>query len=313
MGYKDGDALKYNVHFWLGQDTSQDEAGTAAYKTVELDDLLGDLPVQYREVQGHESKHFKALFEQITLLKGGVDTGFRHVEPETYPPRLLHIQTIKKGRKKKTTTKEVNLSVSELNTTDCFVLDLGTDVFQFKPEGASVWEKRETNTIVDHIFDMRNGRVTKHNIGFDDDDEDAMKFWEALGGKPDSLPETTQRKDEKAEFEAQMAGFTNKLLHVTNETGNMEITEVQSGVLDRAILEQEQDDVIIVDVGRVIYVWIGPNCNKEEIGEAMFFAQSHLAKGGRPMWTPITRVIHGAEPEDFWKCFGCEHVSNDIC
>jgi len=127
------------------------------------------------------------------------------------------------------------------------------------------------------------------------------------------LPETTERVDAKAQFEAQMAEFTNKLMHVTNESGNMEISEVQSGVLDKAILEQEQDDVIIVDVGRVIYVWIGPNCNKEEIGEAMFFAQSHLAKAGRPMWTPITQVVHGSEPEDFWKCFGCDHVSNDIC
>jgi len=312
-GYMDGDALKYNVHFWLGTDTSQDEAGTAAYKTVELDDLLGDLPVQYREVQGHESKHFKALFGNMTILKGGVDTGFRHVEPESYPARLLHIQTKKVGRKKKTQTREVNCTASELNTSDCFVLDLGGDVFQFKPEGASVWEKRETNQIVENIFSMRNGRVTKHDIDFDDDSEAAGMFWEALGGKPDSLPETTERKQQNDQAEEAMASHVNQLLHVTNASGNMTIELKQEGVLDKAILEEEADDVLIVDVGRIVYVWLGPQCNKEEIGEAMYFAQAHLANTGRPNWTPITRVSHGAEPADFWRCFGCEHVSQDIC
>uniref|UniRef100_UPI00397F62CD hypothetical protein n=1 Tax=Salmonella sp. s54925 TaxID=3159674 RepID=UPI00397F62CD len=93
----DGDELLYDVHFWIGQYSTQDEYGTAAYKTVELDTLLDDKPVQHREVMNHESSLFKSYFSSLTLMEGGCDTGFRHVKPEEYQLRLFHV----KGEKKK--------------------------------------------------------------------------------------------------------------------------------------------------------------------------------------------------------------------
>ena len=36
--------------------------------------------MQHREVMMHESQEFDALFKQINYLKGGVASGFSHVE-----------------------------------------------------------------------------------------------------------------------------------------------------------------------------------------------------------------------------------------
>uniref|UniRef100_K1PKS0 Severin n=1 Tax=Magallana gigas TaxID=29159 RepID=K1PKS0_MAGGI len=47
---EDSDALLYDVHFWIGKYSTQDEYATAAYKTVELDTYLDDAPVQHREI-----------------------------------------------------------------------------------------------------------------------------------------------------------------------------------------------------------------------------------------------------------------------
>lgn len=76
---------KYDVYFWLGEECSIDEQGTAAYKTVELDTFLGALASpcqQHREVQNEESSEFQDLFNHITYLPGGVESGFHHVTQE---------------------------------------------------------------------------------------------------------------------------------------------------------------------------------------------------------------------------------------
>ena len=62
--------LQMSTYFWdrlcIFVFVSQDEYGTAAYKTVELDAFHDDRPVQHREVQGHESALFKSYFNSLT-------------------------------------------------------------------------------------------------------------------------------------------------------------------------------------------------------------------------------------------------------
>uniref|UniRef100_A0A4W3HHJ9 Gelsolin-like domain-containing protein n=2 Tax=Callorhinchus milii TaxID=7868 RepID=A0A4W3HHJ9_CALMI len=115
------------LHFWVGKESSQDEQGSAAIFVTQLDDYLGGGPIQYREMQAHESSAFKSYFKNgIVYKKGGVASGFNHVETNMYNiKRLLHLQ----GRKSIMAT-EVDLSWRSFNNGDIFLLDLGKVIVQ---------------------------------------------------------------------------------------------------------------------------------------------------------------------------------------
>lgn len=46
-----------------GSNCSQDESAAAAIFAVQMDDFLNGAPLQYREVQGHESTQFIGYFK----------------------------------------------------------------------------------------------------------------------------------------------------------------------------------------------------------------------------------------------------------
>jgi hypothetical protein len=281
---KEVEKLLYNVHFWLGAECSQDEQGVAAYKTVELDDLLGDLPVQYREVQGYESKEFLDLFGgQIIVMKGGIESGFNHVKPAEYKPRLLHM----KGQKQVRVT-EVPLAVKSLNNGDVFILDAGLEIYQWNGKTAGLAEKNKAKDIVQNLKKDRNGKPKAQIL---DDLEDCEAFWKILGGKPaPGVIAAATSDDIKIEK-------CKNLFKLSDESGALKKTKIAEGSVKKSQLESK--DVFILDVGHTVWVWIGKGASKAERAKGIEFGTKHLKEAGRPDHTPVSRVMDGAEPKAF--------------
>ena len=57
-------------------------------------------------------------------MKGGAESGFRHVKPKEYIPRLLHFS----GKGKCIQVQEVPLCCTRLKSGDVFILDEGLKV-----------------------------------------------------------------------------------------------------------------------------------------------------------------------------------------
>ncbi|XP_065051473.1 villin-1-like isoform X2 [Rhopilema esculentum] len=295
--------FSFNIHFWLGKNTSKDEAGTAAMKSVELDDYLGGSPVQYREIQQHESKEFLSYFKKLEYRDGGVATGFKHVGNETQK-RLLQIKGKKRPR-----VFEVPVECESLNRGDVFILDNGTKVWVWCGYESNKLERIRGMEFANEIRDsMRGGRA--HVYLVEDDptlkftkagkDHPMNKFFTDLGSAAGAVKAADEGgSDEKVE-RAQLAKIA--LYRVSNASGQIKVEQVGAGMLKHELLDS--NDAFILDQGGIhIFVWIGSKADKDEKLNAMKIAVNFLRTNGYPDWTPVTRVTEKAEPPVFKSLF----------
>jgi len=291
--YRKKDSPKYlwDVHFWLGKFTTQDEAGTAAYKTVELDDLLGGDPVQHREVQGHESDLFLSYFKnEIKILEGGVDSGFKHVEPEKYEARLLHL----KGKRKVRVT-QVDKSHKSLNSGDVFILDGGLTIYQWNGLKAGPQEKMKGAQLSRALVEERRGRAKIQVL--EEGGKDLGEFWKILGG------EGPVKSAEEGGDDSEHEKASDRILfRLSDASGKLEFTEISRGAAVKRS-QLDSNDVFILDSGAEVFAWIGKGASVDEKKKAMQFAQDYLVKFKRPLFLPISRTLEGAENLVFENAF----------
>jgi len=279
--------FSWNIHFWIGKESSQDEYGTAAYKTVELDDFLGGDPVEYREIQGHESDLFQSYFKQIRILSGGVASGFHHVTAEKHERKLLHV----KGTGHHIIVSEVALNRDSLNSGDAFILDFDKAViYQFHGAKAGIMEKNKAGEVAHAIANERGAAKVVVIDEKDKVDGDAKHFWDAVGGH--GAIKTAQQGGEDTKVKGNKRLFRLSDANAAHSLKFTEVADIKPSSLDA-------NDVFIFDSGFTVYAWVGSKASKAEKSNALAFATQYLEKFGRPKHTLIARVSQGAEPEPF--------------
>jgi gelsolin len=287
-------ALSWDVHFWIGKYSTQDEYGTAAYKTVELDHFLKDAAVQHREVQGNESQRFRSYFDHIVVWKGGADSGFNHVEPEKYAPRLLHI----KGKKDNVRIEEKQLKRKYINSGDVFVLDLGLKIIQWNGKESNKDERTVAAYFMIALKTDRGGRPELETVdeqGLSENHEFYKKLPAGLFGskKPKSADAGGADEDVKA---------VEKVLHRIHEKNDHQLSfkQVASRFISRGYLDPT--DVFVLDTGLHVFVWVGKEATSHEKGGGLVIAHEYVKTSKHP-FLPMTRVAQGQSLEAFESAF----------
>ena len=307
--YKLGDdKLGHDIFFWLGSKTTQDEAGTAAYKTVELDEFLHGTATQHRETQHQPSDEFLALFPQLSIRSGGVRSGFTHIEPEA-PKKATTLLRIFKhpttARSNGIIVHEVEPTWRSLNENDVFVLDKGENIWVWQGKKCSPMEKAKAAQVVNDMT------LAKHI------DVEVLSQLESrsriivdlLGGK--EADQSTFQAPRPGHFAKSMGDVrhqprSSRLFRLSDASGTPTFELVKDG--QRASLADfDTNDVFLYDVGNRFWVWQGLGASELEKALWLRVAQSYIRwlqesqEASEAYLAPISKVVQGHESPAFLK------------
>lgn len=174
-----GASKTFDIFFWIGDQTTLDEAGTAAYKAFELDNVLNQKAIQHREVYGEESDKFMKLFPSARFLEGGYDSGFHHVKAEEHKTRLFRVH--------EDSLREVPTVWGSLRSDGIFILDCGSTVYQWTGDKAPSKLKAVAMQAVRYLDDSRDSNVNVVTLAQDDNCREFALALGSPGGKVEEV------------------------------------------------------------------------------------------------------------------------------
>ncbi|KAM7390420.1 hypothetical protein PAMA_008538 [Pampus argenteus] len=298
ISQKKGSGQTADIHYWIGNLSSQDEQGAAAIYVTQLDEYLGGSPVQHREVQGNESARFRSYFKNgLIYKKGGVASGFNHVDSNVYNVlRLLHV----KGRKN-ITASEVEVSWNSFNNGDIFLLDIGNAIVQWNGPKSNRREKLKAVLLAQDIRDRERGGRAQIGVVEGEDERgspELMKIMTAvLGQRTGPLKEAVP--DDKP---VQVQNTKVRLYHVFETSGNLVVQEVATQPLTQDLL-YSSDCYIADQRGSSVMVWKGKQASKEERQEALNRAVGYIKAKNYPSGTSVEVMTEGGESAMFKHLF----------
>ncbi|KAI0127956.1 putative actin-binding protein Fragmin [Xylariales sp. AK1849] len=305
IGDKDGqERLGHDVYFWLGSKTSQDEAGVAAYKTVELDEFLHGVAIQHRELQHEPSDDFVGLFPRISILSGGVRTGFTHVDMDRKPEETLMLLRIFKHPSAKRADSimvhEVPPTWESLDENDVFVLEKNDKIWVWQGKNCSPMEKAKAAqvvhdmTIAKHVdvevvsqAESRSGAIVSLLGGQDADH----------GGFRSARPVRSSKAEDQR---------PRRLFRLSDASGQLSFDVVKDAE-PTTKADLDSNDVFLLDTGSDIWVWQGSGASKGEKAMWIKVAQLYIRRfadagdGVEAQAAPVSKVVEGHESPAFFK------------
>ncbi|XP_065181481.1 protein flightless-1 homolog [Sycon ciliatum] len=276
--------LATTVFFWQGHNAPQMGWLTFTFSfQKKIEQLIGN-DLNVRQVfQQQESPRLLAHFDNKLIIHRGSRTAPRR------KPTLFQMRC--NGGLENTRTVEIDCTGCNLNSAYCYVLRV-----PFEPEGGIVYGWRGSTAHKYHCDLLEEVAKSLCDEGYamqliDEGEEPENFFWVGLGGK---VPYITTATDYRKYM---------RLFRCSNERGFFSVSEKCA---DFCQGDLDDDDVMILDDGHTVFIWVGTHASDVESKLGAKSAQVYANYWGEK---PAQRkrelklVRKGKELDTFKSCF----------
>ncbi|XP_014245300.1 protein flightless-1 [Cimex lectularius] len=285
------DDYQYVVYFWQGR-----EAGNMGWLTFtfslqkKFKSLFGDKLEVVRTHQQQENMKFLAHFKRKFVIHSGKRNSPKPKD-QPAPVEFYHLRA--NGGALCTRLIQIKPDASSLNSNFCYILKVPFDseessgiVYVWIGSNASTDDIRLIGEIADEMFNSPWITLQVVNEGEEPDNF----FWVALGGR------------KPYETSAEFMQYT-RLFRCSNEKGYFTVSEKCSDFCQDDLAD---DDIMILDNGEQVFLWLGAKCSEVEVKLAYKSAQvyiQHLRVKQPERPRKLFLTLKGKESRRFTKCF----------
>uniref|UniRef100_A0A0N4Z6K5 Gelsolin-like domain-containing protein n=1 Tax=Parastrongyloides trichosuri TaxID=131310 RepID=A0A0N4Z6K5_PARTI len=285
--------FKCVVYFWQGRD-----AGNMGWLHFtfslqkKFESLFKDKLEVIRMYQQQENAKFLSHFHRKFLIRRGRRNLSQNLGGKW--PELFSMRA--NGSAVCTRTIQIDCLAKNLNSGFCFILRAPLSVPDENGNAGKVyvWRGSKSDPYFHKYIEQVSSELINKNNAFPveivDEGNESPEFWKALGGK------------KKYETDSSFTKFT-RLFRCSNDKGYFAVSEK---TMDFCQDDLDDDDIMVLDNGEIVYLWIGGNASQVETKLAygavgVYIAQAQMRNPERPR--KLMAAIKGLESKRFTKCF----------
>ncbi|XP_047213705.1 protein flightless-1 homolog [Girardinichthys multiradiatus] len=274
------------VYFWQGRQASNMGWLTFTFSLQKKFESLfpGKLKV-VRMTQQQENLKFLSHFKRKFIIHKG-----KRKQNADSQPSLYHIRT--NGSALCTRTIQIGTDSGNLNSEFCFILKVpfeSTDnqgiVYTWVGRAADPDEAKLAEDIMNSMFDDTYSKQV-----INEGEEPENFFWVGIGSQ--------KQYDEDAEYMKYA-----RLFRCSNEKGYFSVSEKCSDFCQDDLAD---DDIMLLDNGKEVYMWVGSQTSQVEIKLSLKACQvyiQHMRAKDSEHPRKLRLVRKGNEPHCFTRCF----------